>query len=170
MSYFSAMAINGSYTKEWQFYGFGTHPGGATISYTYSAIDITDAYNDLQASYPASGRNLGDVAYLLGEMQTWVFICGNDALHDVSLNSSSVNKVNFNGTLYFDSILTVTFNKQGGTGGTDSVTVNYDGTLTSGSAPTRSGYTFQGYYTSTNGGGTKYYDSNMYGLRTVDFK
>ena len=56
---------------------------------------------------------------------------------------------------------TVTFDKQDGTGGTNSVTATYDSAMPSASAPTRSGYIFRGYYTEPDGGGTKYYNADM---------
>jgi uncharacterized repeat protein (TIGR02543 family) len=53
--------------------------------------------------------------------------------------------------------ITITLDKQGGTGGTNSIVVVYGTSLspTSVTVPTRSGYIFRGYYTSTNGGGTQ---------------
>ncbi len=51
---------------------------------------------------------------------------------------------------------TVTFNKQGGTGGSDSVTAAYDAVMPSAAMPTRTGYTFNGYYDAASGG-TQYY-------------
>ena len=63
---------------------------------------------------------------------------------------------------------TVTFDKQGGSGGSSSVTATYGLPMPSASAPSRTGYTFQGYYTGTGGGGTKYYNSNMSSARNWD--
>ena len=51
---------------------------------------------------------------------------------------------------------TVTFNKQNGTGGSDQVTATYDSAMPSATMPTRTGYTFAGYYDNTSGG-TQYY-------------
>jgi hypothetical protein len=62
----------------------------------------------------------------------------------------------------------VTFNKQGGSGGSDSVTATYGSEMPSASAPSRSGYTFYGYYTGTGGSGTKYYNANMSSARNWD--
>lgn len=56
---------------------------------------------------------------------------------------------------------TVQFDKQNGSGGTASVNATYDSAMPPATAPTRTGYTFAGYYTSPNGGGTQYYDENM---------
>ena len=56
---------------------------------------------------------------------------------------------------------TATFDKQGGTGGTNSVLVDYSVANPTITPPTRAGgYVFDGYYTGTNGTGTKYYNAN----------
>ena len=55
---------------------------------------------------------------------------------------------------------TVNLNKDGGSGGSTSVTATYNAAMPSaGSAPTFSGYTFGGYYTAVGGSGTQYYDA-----------
>lgn len=56
---------------------------------------------------------------------------------------------------------TVTFDKQSGSGGDNTVTATYDSAMPSATAPTKSGYIFRGYYTEANGGGTKYYNADM---------
>lgn len=56
---------------------------------------------------------------------------------------------------------TVTFDKQGGTNGSDSVTATYKKRMPAAEAPTRAGFTFKGYYAQKNGAGTKYYDEFM---------
>ena len=64
---------------------------------------------------------------------------------------------------------TVTLNKNGGLGGTDSVTATYDAAMPSATMPTRSTYTFEGYYdTSEATGGTKYYNSDGSSARKWD--
>lgn len=56
---------------------------------------------------------------------------------------------------------TVTLNKDGGTGGNSSVTASYGQAMPSaGNVPTKTGYTFTGYYTEQNGQGTKYYNAD----------
>lgn len=56
---------------------------------------------------------------------------------------------------------TITFDKNGGTGGTNSVQATYEQAMPSGGTPpTRSGYIFNGYYAALQLG-KKYYDSNM---------
>ncbi|GHT33703.1 hypothetical protein FACS189434_08500 [Bacteroidia bacterium] len=60
---------------------------------------------------------------------------------------------------------TITLDKQSGTGGNASVTATYNSAMPSATAPTRTGYTFGGYYTSTNGDGTQYYTALMSSAR-----
>ena len=62
----------------------------------------------------------------------------------------------------------VTLDRQGATNGSSSVTATYNSAMPSISVPTKTGYTFQGYYTSTNGGGTKYYNSTGTSARNYD--
>ena len=57
----------------------------------------------------------------------------------------------------------VTFDKQSGTGGTDSVVATYDMEMPDAEAPVRTGYSFEGYFDSVVGG-TRYYDSSMQSL------
>ena len=54
----------------------------------------------------------------------------------------------------------VTFDQQGGSSGTETQTVTYDVTPANITVPTRTGYTFQGYFTGTNGSGTMYYNKS----------
>lgn len=55
---------------------------------------------------------------------------------------------------------TVTLNQQSGSSGSASATATYAAAMPSITAPTRAGYTFNGYYTEANGKGTKYYNAN----------
>ena len=64
---------------------------------------------------------------------------------------------------------TVTLDQQSGSGGTTSVTATYNSAMPSGkTAPTRTGYTFGGYYTSTGGSGTQYYTAAMASAKNWD--
>ena len=62
---------------------------------------------------------------------------------------------------YMENTYEVTFDKQGGIGGTNGVDVIYNEAMPTATAPTTTGYTFGGYYTGQNGSGTKYYDADM---------
>ena len=55
---------------------------------------------------------------------------------------------------------TVTFEIEGGNGGSESATATYDAAMPAITVPTKTGYTFGGYYTETNGGGTQYYKAD----------
>lgn len=55
---------------------------------------------------------------------------------------------------------TATLNKQGGSGGTSSVTVRYDMKMPVANAPSKDGYNFKGY-ADTESGGAFYYDADM---------
>ena len=76
-----------------------------------------------------------------------------------------------NATLYAqwtEAKYTVTLNKNGGTGGTNSVEATKGKAMpTISSLPTRAGYTFAGYYSATSGG-TKYYNANGTSAKNFD--
>ena len=61
---------------------------------------------------------------------------------------------------------TITFDKQTGIGGDDSTTVTYDANNYSVAIPSKEGHSFQGYFTETNGGGTKYYNADGSNAKT----
>ncbi len=70
---------------------------------------------------------------------------------------------------------TVTFDRQGGTGGPDSVTATFDSHMPSQdpdsnnlTPPSRTGYTFGGYFTEIGGNGTRYYSEHMDSVRLWD--
>ena len=62
---------------------------------------------------------------------------------------------------WLEKTFTITFDKQAGSYGTDSVTATYNHVVPAAQAPVRTGFTFQGYYTSANGTGVLYYDAFM---------
>ena len=65
---------------------------------------------------------------------------------------------------------TITLNRQKGDGGLTNVTAVFGLAMpNAGAAPTRYGYSFGGYYTSTNGSGIQYYNSSMVSMRNCDF-
>ncbi len=63
---------------------------------------------------------------------------------------------------------TVTLDRQEGSGGSSSVSVPYGSPMPSATAPTRTGYAFEGYYDSTGEDWTQYYTSSMDSVRTWD--
>ena len=68
----------------------------------------------------------------------------------------------------FSASYIVVLDKKGGTGGSDRVNPIYLSPMPSATAPTRTGYTFQGYFTDPEGKGTKYYNSNMTSAKNWD--
>ncbi len=77
----------------------------------------------------------------------------------ISVNESTKGEM----TLYAvwePNAVTVTLDKQGGTGGTNSVQAIYNSPMPSATMPTRTGYTFGGYYAGTNGSGNRYYNAD----------
>lgn len=72
---------------------------------------------------------------------------------------------NANGTTTFAATCTgkqctVTFDKNGGSDGTNSVTATYGSAMTTITPPTREHYDFEGYYDGAGGTGNKYYNAN----------
>ena len=62
----------------------------------------------------------------------------------------------------------VSFDRQGGTGGTTSVAATFNANMPSASAPSRTGYIFKGYFDGRNGTGTQYYSASMSSLHKWD--
>ncbi|NLV84668.1 MAG: InlB B-repeat-containing protein, partial [Spirochaetales bacterium] len=63
---------------------------------------------------------------------------------------------------------TITFDKEEGTGGSDTDTATYDAAMPTATAPARTGYTFIGYFTAAEGTGTKYYNADMSSAKAWD--
>lgn len=65
---------------------------------------------------------------------------------------------------------TVTLDRQNGTGETDKVTATYDAAMPAATMPTRDNYTFNGYFTGTEGSGTKYYNADGTSAKNWDIE
>ena len=65
---------------------------------------------------------------------------------------------------------TVTLDQQSGTGGTAKVTATYDAAMPGATMPTRDNYTFNGYFTGTEGSGTKYYNADGTSAKNWDIE
>ena len=97
---------------------------------------------------------------------------GNDG-DNIKVNAGKGGSYNF----YIDSsknlvitpsTITVTLNKQSGSGGSSTVTPEYGFPMPSpGAAPTRTGYTFLGYFDASSGG-TKYYNADCSSAKAWD--
>jgi len=85
-----------------------------------------------------------------------------------NVNAGASYTVNGATTLYamwVANVYTVTLDKNGGTGGSDSVNATYNANMPSMSKPSRENYVFDGYYDALEGG-TKYYNANGSSART----
>lgn len=81
-------------------------------------------------------------------------------------SANSYNSVQFSREITSN----LTFDKQGGTGGTASITAKGGLDMPAITVPTKTGYAFQGYYKSTNGSGTKYYNADGTSARKSDLE
>ena len=135
-----------------------------TITYNYNnatggntTTSKTVTYNSTYGTLPSPTRT----GYTFGG---WY----KESTFSTPVTSASTVTTAGNHTLYAKwtaNTYTITLNKQSGSGGTSSVTVTYDSPMPSASRPSRTGYSFQGYYTGTNGSGTRYYTNTMASAR-----
>ena len=92
---------------------------------------------------------------------TAIFNNNSSQTSDLTMGNSANGKM-YDGTNWVTLAYDVTLNQQSGSGGTSSIIATCGSAMPSGkTAPTRTGYTFGGYYTSTGGSGTKYYNADM---------
>jgi len=108
-----------------------------------------------------------------------IYVSNNDGTHNVKCSkcSTSYNEnCNTNGTngtcsicgYKDDTKYLVTLDKQNGSGGSDNVYVANGKSMPAILLPKRVGYTFAGYYSATNGGGTKYYNADGTSAKSYD--
>lgn len=105
-------------------------------------------------------------------------ITGNGGLdynsnQQITLNDEFISYANVNNQIslygFWENRTTeITFDKQSGTGGTNSVVATYDLQMPTANAPTRTGYDFAGYFDDINGQGKQYYSSTMLSLSFWD--
>ena len=62
----------------------------------------------------------------------------------------------------------VILDQQEGSGGTTEISAKFDASMPSATAPSRTGYTFGGYFSETLGTGSQYYSNTMASLKTWD--
>ena len=80
--------------------------------------------------------------------------------YDASMKSVRAWDKNSTATLWAKWTNKVTFGKNGGTGGDDYVTCTRGQPMPKRTMPTKSGYIFDGYWTTTGAGGVKYYNAD----------
>ena len=122
--------------------------GGNALSTDHKEVTYNTAYGEL----PTPTRT----GYTFGGWYTQAI--GGDAVSSETIMGAADVTIYAHWTA---NTYTVTLDKQNGSGGDDSVTATYDSAMPSAEAPSRTGYTFMGYFTEPNGGGTQYYDENM---------
>ncbi len=124
--------------------------GGASLSLTTKDVVYAKTYGALAAATRTG--------YTLAGWNTQADGNGTEILADTIVGITS------NQTLYAKwtaNAYRVSFDKQEGGDGTDSVTATYGSAMPAATAPTRTGYTFGGYYDAVSGGGNQYYDATM---------
>ena len=120
----------------------GTLPDGYPTTYTYeSAVTLS---NPSKTGYTFTG---------------WTGSNGNTPSTSVTIAQYSHGDKSYTAN-WTANQYTVTIDQQGGDGGSESATATYDAAMPDLTMPTKTGYTFDGYYTETNGGGTKYYNAD----------
>ena len=157
---------------------------GTLDTYSVTVTTGTNVYVKFEA-IPANSHNITYTTQGTGwtygasnptsaeEGETVTFVVNPTAGYSVSVTSTDVT-LNKNGNNYTFTMptkdvkitveakpeqYTVTLNKQSGEGGTSSVTATYAAAMPTITPPTRTGYTFNGYFDATSGG-TKYYNAN----------
>lgn len=86
-----------------------------------------------------------------------IFVCTNIGTVDVYGYIDGEYKMS---AVYHGPTSLVIFDMQNGTGGSANVTATLGSAMPSITLPTREGYSFGGYFTEVNGGGTKYYNAD----------
>ena len=112
----------------------GTYKGNGSTSTTYSSTTTT----------------FTSIWYHLGSSQTTTTISWNQA-KDYSVSANQVGNLTLVAK-WTANTYTVTFNPNGGTVSPTTATVTYDSTYGSLPTPTRTGYTFAGWWTAASGG------------------
>ena len=133
--------------------------GSATIQYgtTYAAV-LT----------PVAGYKLPDTITVTVDGSTITDYVYNPSNGQIVISATAVTgdiEITADGGLQ---TYTITFDMQGGSGGTESVEAPYTLGLSSITPPTRTGYTFGGYYTEADGAGEQYYSYDGNSAKTYD--
>ena len=132
--------------------------GPASVSVTY------DAAMPAATAPTKTGYSFGGYFALGGGSGTQYYSAAMASVHAWDIASDTSIYAYWIGNPYL-----VTFDKQGGSGGSDSVTATYGSAMPAAAAPSFTGYLFGGYYTATGGGGVQYYTDAMYSARAWDF-
>jgi len=154
----SAMTITASFSQTTNTYTL-SGAGNNFSSYTFYS-DRVDGTTTTTAQYGTTVyyKATGSSGYK--NSTGHITLNESNATLDKDLLTAVINCGNASGQTY-----TVTFDKRGGSDGDDDVTATYAADMPSITAPTRTGFTFLGYFDNTSGG-TKYYNTNGTTART----
>ena len=144
---YSAMTIGGGTYKP-RIFIYRGKPGGKYGEYDYKCVNndipntaTTSTLNLSELSTPSVNKDRIRISFDILEKTMTIF-----AVHNIKIYGEPLCD-------------TVTLDKQNGSGGTSSIDAYPGKAMPSISLPSRTGYTFGGYYTGTNGGGTQYYSN-----------
>jgi len=145
----------------------GNADGSASTFYKKGSITISTAPTHATAGYTIRGY------YKETGCTTLIATAAGALQKNISGYTDSNGKWNAteDKTLFtkWDNTYTVTFNQHDPSfAGTESTTATYGSAMPSITVPSKSGYTFGGYYTGTDGSGTRYYDENGESVRNWD--
>ena len=147
-----------------------------SVSEVLTNLDLTDAAETVSYGSAWTGRLTAQKGYELPSAIT--VQVGNTTIASGYTYNASSGEIEITADVIKDDIVltasavpqtyTITFDMQGGSGGTQSVEVTYTLALTSITPPSRDGYTFGGYYTEENGAGVQYYSYDGNSEKTYD--
>ena len=142
------------------------------LSGSNRAVPANPSSSSTSSSSDKNGCLLGILGVIVTIILLWVFTSNtfSSCQYRSGQNkaSSSYSQSSGSSSSNSSSSYKVTLDKSSGTSGTSSVNVRKGSAMPVATAPTRSGYTFKGYYSSSNGGGTQYYDANMKSVHNWD--
>ena len=141
----------------------------------YIKISVSAGYTITEVQFTINKVNTqGSISVTNGTLSNTPLVQG--APVTVSNVNNTQTALQTNGSYYINQIqvtytgnpYTVTLDMQSGKDGSTSVTATYGSAMPSMTKPTRTGYTFGGYFTGTNGNGTQYYNANGGSVRNWD--
>lgn len=148
-----------------------------TVSAYYKKPSTGTTYNasfsfagDASGNYVSGMPSTSVISESNGTMQFKITSRGNGVLYVFAgasgASASDCIRISVSSPSYTS---TVTFNKQGGSGGTTSVIATFGSAMPSITVPSRKGYTFEGYYEEIGGAGTKYYSASGSSVRSWEY-
>ena len=156
LMYYRTMSVNYSLTHITKSSATDTANFGTKYRTTINAEYGYDLPESVTVSVGAI--NLATTAYTYVPSTGVIELSGDYITGDITITAAGVAKE-----------VQVTFDRQSGTGGSNGVTATFNKDLQVITPPSRTGYTFTGYYERENGDGNKYYDENGNGVKVSDF-